>query len=76
MKRLSAATTVLVSLLLLSLASILLSIFVPITEFFGAQGGELVQLQTSHVPTESDFIEYQEYKKDLKRQLKDLTGSD
>jgi hypothetical protein len=76
MKRLSAAMTVLVSLLLLSLASFILATFVPITEMFGAQGGEMVQLASSHVPTESDFIEYQAYQKDLKRQLRDLTGSD
>ena len=68
--------TVVVSLLLLSLASLLLVTFFPIMEMFGAQGGEMVQLASSHVPTESDCKEYQEYQRDLKRQLRDLTGSD
>ena len=68
--------TVIVSLLLLSFASLVLVTFFPITEMFGAQGGEMVQLSSSHVPTESDFVEYQEYERDLKRQLRDLTGSD
>ena len=68
--------TVLVSVLLLSLASCLLVTFFPITEMFGAQGGEMVQLASSHVPTESDLVEYQEYQRDLKRHLRDMTGSD
>jgi hypothetical protein len=76
MKRLSAFTTVFVSLLLLSLASYILLTFFPTMEMFGAQGGELVQLSASHVPTQTDMMEYEEYQRDLKRQLRDLTGSD
>jgi len=76
MKRLSAFMTVIVSLLLLSVGSLVLVTFFPIMEMFGAQGGEMVQLASSHVPTESDFKEYQEYQRGLKKQLRDLTGSD
>lgn len=69
--------TVLLSLVLLSVASILLVAFVPnIKEmFYGAQGGEMVQLATSHVPTAEDVKMMQEEQEQVKRDLINMTGS-
>jgi len=67
--------TVLLSLLLLSIAIVVA--FLPgIKEmFYGAQGGEMVQLATSHVPTAEDVKMMQEEQEQVKRDLITMTGS-
>lgn len=69
--------TVLLSFVLISLASSVLVAFIPgITEmFYGAQGGEMVQLATSHVPTAEDVKMMQEEQEQVKRDLINMTGS-
>lgn len=69
--------TVLLSLLLVSVASTVLLMFIPgIKEmFYGAQGGEMVQLATSHVPTAEDVKAMQEEQEQVKRDLINMTGS-
>jgi hypothetical protein len=76
-KRMSPLLTVLISFLLISLVSILLVTFIPDVKemFYGAQGGELVQLASSHVPTAEDLVEEQEEQEQIKRDLINLTGS-
>ena len=69
--------TVLLSLALISLASVFLVAVVPEVKemFYGAQGGEMVQLATSHVPTAEDVKAMQEEQEQVKRDLINLTGS-
>jgi hypothetical protein len=76
-KKMSPMLTVLLSLGLLSLASMFLVFLVPNVKemFYGAQGGELVQLASSHVPTTEDIVEQQEEEEQIKRDLINLTGS-
>jgi hypothetical protein len=46
-------------------------------EAFGTSPGTMVQLQTSHVPTEEDYNFYtKEYPKMVRREVADLTGGD
>jgi hypothetical protein len=46
-------------------------------EGFGTSPGTMVQLQTSHVPTEEDYNFYtKEYPKMVRREVADLTGGD
>lgn len=71
--KLSPALTVLVSFVLIGLASVLLSAFLPY-EFFGSQGGAQVQLATSHVPTEEDLEELMRNRARVKREIVDMTG--
>lgn len=75
--KLSPMLTVLLSLVLLSVASVALLVFLPeIKEkFYGAQGGEMVQLATSHVPTAEDVKMMQEEQEQVKRDLINMTGS-
>jgi len=64
-----------VSLILLWVAGIVLIPYINTTlEKFGAQGGEMVQLQTSHVPTDSDLQEMEEERRQVKREIIDMTG--
>ena len=70
MKRLSAASTVLVCLLLLLVVSMVLATFSPIVEMFGSQGGEMDQLEANEVPLEDEDEEYQ---KERKNELRDMT---
>lgn len=72
--RKSPAIVVLLSLALIGLAAFLVSKFVPVLEFFGAQGGEMVQLATSHVPTEGDLEELQWEAQQRKKEIIDMTG--
>lgn len=65
--------TVFVSLLLLTIAGFIISKLIPL-EAFGTQGGALVQLATSHVPTEEDVYQWQQEKKRIRHDLVDLTG--
>lgn len=74
-KKVSAFVTVLLSLVLISFAGYLLSFVVPIQEkFFGAQGGEMVQLAAGHVPTMADLKEQQEEAKQVRKEIVDMTG--
>jgi hypothetical protein len=72
----TAMATVFLSLFLLTLAGMILAPFVPmaVEELFGAQGGEMVQLQTSHVPTLLDTQEMEEERRQVKREIVDMTG--
>jgi hypothetical protein len=72
--RKSPATAVVLSLALIGLAAFLVAKYVPLLEMFGAQGGEMVQLATSHVPTEADYEELQEEALQRKREIIDMTG--
>lgn len=76
-KKVSPMLTVLLSFVLISLASSVLVIFVPGLKemFYGAQGGEMVQLASSHVPTAEDVKMMQEEQEQVKRDLINLTGS-
>lgn len=38
--------------------------------------GTLVQLSTSHVPTDSDYLYATNYYKQVRQDLRDMTGSD
>ena len=77
MRKLSPATTVIVSLLLLSLVSFLLQALFPLTEmFYGSTSpGTMVQLQTSHVPTEEDVRGLGKLTRQIQKDLVDMTGS-
>jgi len=73
-----AMWTVLVSFVLLSFAGWLVLPYMAdiIEEYFvGEQGGAMVQLQTSHVPTASDFTAFEEEQRQVRRDLIDMTGS-
>jgi hypothetical protein len=76
-KKLSASMTIFLSVVLLSIASMVMVMFAPVVEelFYGAQGGEMVQLQTSHVPTLSDLDAMKEERKQVQRDLIQMTGS-
>jgi len=68
---------VLVSFLLLSVAGWLILPYMADTieeYFFGEQGGAMVQLQSSHVPTASDFNAFQQEQRQVKKDLIDMTG--
>lgn len=76
MKRLSAFWTVILSFLLLSLIGLLIAPFVPLVmEKFGAQGGEMVQLASSHVPTMEDVREEEEEQKQVASDILNMTGA-
>ena len=75
MKRWGPGVTVLVSLLLLSLGSMILAQIFPLKEMFGAQGGEMVQLASSHVPTAEDEDEQRKEVAQIRRDLIEMTGS-
>ncbi len=76
-KSMSPMLTVLLSFALLTLAGLLLLPFVPVVleRFYGAQGGELVQLASSHVPTAEDVKMMQEEQEQIRRDLINMTGS-
>jgi hypothetical protein len=46
------------------------------TEAFGTSPGTLVQLASSHVPTEEDLYGMREYQKQVRKDLISMTGSD
>ena len=62
--------------LLIAIVIVVLALF-KVRENFGMSPGTMVQLQTSHVPTEED-VYYQRYiyPRILKRDLYDMTESD
>lgn len=67
--------TVFLSFLLISFAGAVISYFVVVNESFGAQGGEMVQLATSHVPTQEDIDDLEQEKKQIMHDIVDMTGS-
>lgn len=75
MKKMSPFLIVVVSLLLISLAGYVLSWAIPIESFFGAQGGEMVQLAAGHVPTREDVEEEKEEARQVERDLVEMTGA-
>jgi hypothetical protein len=75
-KRMSAFATVVLSFALLYVAGAFIVFLVPqIKEMFGAQGGEMVQLAAGHVPTAEDVQEMEEERRQVRRDLIDMTGS-
>ena len=74
-KRLPAFVVVMLSLTLISLAGYVLAMFVPpLREMFGEQGGAMVQLATSHVPTMEDVDEMEEEREQVRKEIVDMTG--
>ena len=74
-KRLPAFIVVVLSLTLISLAGYVLAMFVPpLREMFGEQGGAMVQLATSHVPTMEDVDEMEEEREQVRKEIVDMTG--
>lgn len=75
-KRMGAMGTIVLSAVLLFIAGVVLGLVLkPVRELFGAQGGELVQLATSHVPTAEDAKAWEEEQEQIRRDLIDMTGS-
>ncbi len=75
MKKMSPFLIVVISLLLISLAGYVLMWAIPIESFFGAQGGEMVQLAAGHVPTRADLEDQEEEAKQVERDLVEMTGA-
>ena len=71
-KKLTPFLTVVIAFLLVSIAGIIILPFV--IEGFGAQGGEMVQLRTSHVPTMADVDEWKAEQKQIRKEIIDMTG--
>jgi hypothetical protein len=71
-KKLSPFLTVVIAFLLVSIAGTIIVPFV--MEGFGAQGGEMVQLRTSHVPTMADVDEWKSEQKQIRKEIIDMTG--
>ena len=74
MKKLTPFWTVMISIMLLTIVVNLIMLVIPIEEMFGAQGGEMVQLRTSHVPTISDLNSLREEQKQIKKDIIEMTG--
>jgi hypothetical protein len=60
-------------ILLLFLLVILTGILAQREQF--TSPGTMVQLATSHVPTQEDILTFQEYNRQVRRDLIDMTGS-
>ena len=74
-KRMSAFIVVVLSLTLISVAGYVLAMFVPpLREMFGEQGGAMVQLATSHVPTMEDVDDMEEEREQVRKEIVDMTG--
>jgi len=71
-KKLSPFLTVVIAFLLVSIAGTIILPFV--IEGFGAQGGGMVQLRTSHVPTMADVDEWKAEQKQIRKEIIDMTG--
>lgn len=57
-------------------SAILLSVISPLREFFTSPG-TMVQLATSHVPTEEDYNYYNNvYPRVVRREITEMTGED
>ena len=72
--RISPMVVVILSFLGLSLAGYILSRVVHYEAFFGAQGGEMVQLAAGHVPTAADLEEAKEEQKQVYKEIVNMTG--
>ena len=71
----SAMAIVLVSLGLIFLAGFILTLGLGgAYEAFGAQGGEMVQLAAGHVPTMEDVREDREERRQMMREIANMTG--
>jgi hypothetical protein len=71
----SAMAIVFVSFGLIFLAGLVLTIGVGSRyEAFGAQGGEMVQLAAGHVPTMEDVREDREERRQMMREIANMTG--
>ena len=76
MKRLSPFVTVIIAFAVLTLVGLILAPFAPlIEEAFGAQGGEMVQLTSSHVPTAEDARAWKREQRQIQSDLLNMTGS-
>ncbi len=76
MKRLSPFVTVVIAFAGLTLVGLILAPFAPlIEEAFGAQGGEMVQLAASRVPTAEDACAWRREQRQIQRDLISMTGS-
>ena len=76
MKKISPFLVVVLSFILISFAGLVLAPFFPeVMEKFGAQGGEMVQLATSHVPTAQDAEDMKEEEEQVAREVYNMTGS-
>jgi hypothetical protein len=74
MKHLTPFWTVMISIMLMTVAANLLLAVIDVEELFGAQGGELVQLRTSHVPTMSDIKDLKKKQEQVKKEIINMTG--
>ena len=75
-KRMSAFIVVVLSFILISFAGYVLALFVPpLLERFGEQGGAMVQLATSHVPTIEDVDEMEEEREQVRKEIINMTDS-
>lgn len=74
MKHLTPFWTVMISIMLMTVAANLLLAVIDVEELFGAQGGELVQLRTSHVPTMSDINDLKKQQEQVKKEIINMTG--
>lgn len=76
MTKMSPFVVVVLSFILISFAGLVLVPFFPeVMEKFGAQGGEMVQLASSHVPTAEDAEDMEEEQKQIAREVYNMTGS-
>lgn len=76
MKRFSPFATVIIAFAALTLVGLILAPFAPlIEEAFGAQGGEMVQLASSHVPTAEDARAWKREQRQIQSDLLNMTGS-
>jgi hypothetical protein len=61
-------------LLLLSAIALFVIVCSRVQEPFGTSPGTLVQLASSHVPTEEDSMYWAQYAQQVNKDLKDMTG--
>jgi hypothetical protein len=74
MKKLTPFWTVMISIMLLTIVGNLILLIIPIEEMFGTQGGTMVQLRTSHVPTMSDLDDLKKEQIQIKKDIIKMTG--
>jgi hypothetical protein len=74
MNKLTPFWTVMISIMLLTVVGNLIMLLIPIDEMFGTQGGTMVQLRTSHVPTMADYNHFIKEQQQVKKEIIGLTG--
>ena len=74
MNKLTPFWTVMISIMLLTVVVNLIMLVIPIEELFGTQGGTMVQLRTSHVPTMGDYNNFKKEQQQVKKEIIGLTG--